>query len=148
MSEHRFRVRRLEETGLRPQTTTVEGSRADGAVFRLPRSGAAHGCGSVPDFDRLPPAVHVAGRVCPTVASDAYHPDPHIWRPAMSWGWRYVDADGEPVAGTATPGFDSQGDAESWLGEEWPDLRDAGAAAVFLVEDDRVHYGPMPLDPG
>jgi hypothetical protein len=41
----------------------------------------------------------------------------------------------------------SQGDAETWLGEYYPDLRDAGVRAVSLYEEDRLVYGPMALDP-
>jgi hypothetical protein len=43
--------------------------------------------------------------------------------------------------------FPAQGDAESWLGEVWRDLADAGADAVRLYEDGREVYGPMSLHP-
>jgi hypothetical protein len=60
----------------------------------------------------------------------------------MSWTWRY-----EPAETTAeTPGvFTSQSDAESWLGEAWRELADAGVVGVFLVHDGTDVYGPMPL---
>ena len=43
--------------------------------------------------------------------------------------------------------FTSQGDAESWLGENWPALLKAGVDQVSLTEDGRVEYGPMSLHP-
>jgi hypothetical protein len=43
--------------------------------------------------------------------------------------------------------FPTQSDAESWLGEEWRSLLAGGVARVTLLEDDRVVYGPMSLDP-
>ncbi|WP_278255504.1 hypothetical protein [Nocardioides convexus] len=41
--------------------------------------------------------------------------------------------------------FPSQGDAESWVGEIWHELADAGVAQVTLFESDREVYGPMSL---
>jgi hypothetical protein len=41
--------------------------------------------------------------------------------------------------------FANQSDAESWVGEVWQDLLDAGVAAVVLFEHDRQVYGPMKL---
>ncbi len=66
-----------------------------------------------------------------------------------SWTWRYVDAEGRtcrPAAAPATS-FPSQSDAESWLGEEWRTLLDAGVDAVHLLQDDVEVYGPMSLRP-
>lgn len=64
----------------------------------------------------------------------------------MSWHWRLADADGAAVSTEETlPDFTSQSDAESWIGEVWRDLVDAGAAEVSLYEDDRLVYGPMSL---
>ncbi len=40
------------------------------------------------------------------------------------------------------------GEAESWLGEFYPGLVDAGVQAVSLYEADRLVYGPMSLEPG
>jgi hypothetical protein len=48
-------------------------------------------------------------------------------------------------AGTSSPEFPSQSDAESWVGEVWRDLLDAGVDAVTLFEGDRQVYGPMSL---
>lgn len=66
-----------------------------------------------------------------------------------SWTWTYTDAAGAPVSGPTLPttGFPTQSDAESWLGESWQELADAGVAAVTLHEDDQVVYGPMSLSP-
>jgi hypothetical protein len=41
--------------------------------------------------------------------------------------------------------FASQGDAESWLGENWRALVDAGVDQVTLLDDERAEYGPMNL---
>jgi hypothetical protein len=43
--------------------------------------------------------------------------------------------------------FPSQSDAESWIGEEWRSLLDAGVDQVVLVEDGTIVYGPMSLHP-
>jgi hypothetical protein len=42
--------------------------------------------------------------------------------------------------------FPSQGEAETWLGEVYPDLIDRGVRAVSLKEADRLVYGPMALE--
>ncbi len=60
-------------------------------------------------------------------------------------GWRWV-ADRDPGDGTFDQTFPSQGEAESWLGEVYPDLVAQGVGAVSLYEADRVVYGPMRLD--
>jgi hypothetical protein len=39
----------------------------------------------------------------------------------------------------------TQGDAETWLGETWRELVDAGVDAVVLLDDGREVYGPMSL---
>ncbi|NHA67099.1 hypothetical protein [Phycicoccus flavus] len=64
------------------------------------------------------------------------------------WTWTYADADGAPVtAGPTTPSpFPTQSDAESWFGETWHDLADAGVASVTLHRDGEVVYGPMSLE--
>lgn len=56
---------------------------------------------------------------------------------------------GRPAAGrpVGPDGFPSQGEAESWLGESYPDLLAAGVRAVSLHEGDRRVYGPMSLEP-
>jgi len=69
----------------------------------------------------------------------------------MPWTWRYEKTDGEAVSGTGTGVqeaiFSSQGDAESWLGENWRDLVDNGVDQVTLFDDARKEYGPMSLHP-
>ena len=67
----------------------------------------------------------------------------------MSWTWRFQSPTGELVqpADIPAPAFAAQGDAESWLGESWRELADAGVSAVTLLEDGREVYGPMSLDP-
>jgi hypothetical protein len=68
----------------------------------------------------------------------------------MAFTWRYENASGAqvepivPVEGehTAHP---NQGDAESWIGEYWPDLLAAEVDQVSLLEDGAVVYGPMSL---
>jgi len=67
----------------------------------------------------------------------------------VSWTWRYEDASGAEVAPDGAPGadaFPTQSDAESWLGETWRDLLEAGVYQVTLLEDGREVYGPMGLN--
>jgi hypothetical protein len=63
----------------------------------------------------------------------------------MSWSWRYEDASGTALSAPRAETFPSKADAESWLGETWRELLDAGVQQVTLVENGRVEYGPMPL---
>lgn len=70
----------------------------------------------------------------------------------MAWIWRYEKADGTIIAASDLPApYDqtelqtTQADAESWLGEHWRGLSAAGIAQVYLLDDDRVVYGPMAL---
>jgi hypothetical protein len=66
----------------------------------------------------------------------------------MAWTWRYEGPDGAVVQpdGVAPPEqFPSQADAETWLGESWRELLEAGVAQVTLLEGDREVYGPMGL---
>lgn len=68
---------------------------------------------------------------------------------AKPWRWRLEDGTGAEVsapAELADQAFPSQADAESWVGEFWPDLAEAGVAAVTLFEVDREVYGPMSLE--
>jgi hypothetical protein len=69
------------------------------------------------------------------------------------WFWRLEDADGTEVALAGEVAeeygdrrFTSQADAESWIGESWAALKEAGVAAVTLIELERVVYGPMSLN--
>ena len=64
------------------------------------------------------------------------------------WWWRLEDSTGAEVTVTeeyAGQRFASQGDAESWIGEFWSELRAFGVDAVTLFEADRPVYGPMSL---
>lgn len=63
------------------------------------------------------------------------------------WRWRLEDASGNTVApdGVSDQEFPSQSDAESWVGEAWRELLEAGVDAVTLFEGDREVYGPMSL---
>ena len=65
----------------------------------------------------------------------------------MSYTWRYETNTGEPTApeGFAREVFPTQSDAETWLGETWRDLLEAGVDQVSLLEGDRVVYGAMSL---
>lgn len=67
---------------------------------------------------------------------------------AMTWTWRLEDAEGEPLDHAQPQAHASQSDAESWLGEHWRELADAGVAQVSLLDGDTVVYGPMPLSEG
>ena len=56
-----------------------------------------------------------------------------------------------PTAGCSTgerTEFPTRSDAETWLGEAYPDLAEDGVAAVTLFEGDREVYGPMSLEAG
>ena len=65
-----------------------------------------------------------------------------------TWSWELLDAPRHPVSGASNGGtFPSQSEAESWLGEEWRTLLEAGIDAVTLREGDAVVYGPMSLQP-
>ena len=77
---------------------------------------------------------------------------PPTFRPPSAserpWWWRLEDAAGGEVDAPAEHGgrrFASQADAESWVGETWPELVAAGVDAVSLFEHDRLVYGPMSL---
>jgi hypothetical protein len=67
----------------------------------------------------------------------------------MTWHWRLEDPSGatiDPEAlGVEVPASENQGDAESWLGENWRDLLERGVATVTLFDDESEVYGPMGL---
>jgi len=67
----------------------------------------------------------------------------------MVWSWRFEKADGTAASSGDVPkeAFGSQGDAESWLGENWRALLAAGVDQVSLLDDTRTEYGPMSLHP-
>lgn len=66
----------------------------------------------------------------------------------MTWTWRLEAADGNELSTPSSPGHPNQSDAESWLGEQWRELADAGVAQATLFEDTRKVYGPMSLAEG
>lgn len=64
------------------------------------------------------------------------------------WTWRLEDASGAEVevdGDLAGQRFSSQADAESWVGEIWSELAEAGVDGVTLFEGERQVYGPMSL---
>jgi hypothetical protein len=63
----------------------------------------------------------------------------------MAWVWRLEAADGRELDEPASPPHQNQSDAESWLGERWRELADAGIAQVTLLDSGRKVYGPMSL---
>src|ERR1051326_354433 len=69
--------------------------------------------------------------------------------PDMVWSWRFEKTDGTAASSGDVPkeAFGSQGDAESWLGENWRALLDSGVDQVTLLEESGVEYGPMSLHP-
>jgi hypothetical protein len=64
----------------------------------------------------------------------------------MALRWRYQDLDGGPTPGPEIT-FSDQDDAQEWLGREWPGLLESGVAAVTLLDEGSVVYGPMSLRP-
>ncbi|GAA3285297.1 hypothetical protein [Streptomyces lavendulae] len=80
----------------------------------------------------------------------------------VRWQWRFEDGDGaalvaqavvsaletrDPAARKSTDDFETQGDAETWIGLFWRPLLDAGVVQVVLLEGGREVYGPMSLAP-
>ncbi|MFA7265170.1 MAG: hypothetical protein WC054_02560 [Candidatus Nanopelagicales bacterium] len=69
----------------------------------------------------------------------------------MTFNWQFLDENlcfvtvPEDVAKPAE--FHAQADAETWIGEEWEALLDAGVESVNLVNDGAIVYGPMSLHP-
>ena len=67
----------------------------------------------------------------------------------MTWHWRLEDPSGAEIdpasVGVEAPASDNQGDAESWLGENWRDLLARGVATVTLLHGEDEVYGPMGL---
>ena len=57
------------------------------------------------------------------------------------WTWRYLPKDGVDEATLPKcESFTSQGDAESFIGEDFPTLWEAGVASVVLVRDNTDLY--------
>ena len=67
---------------------------------------------------------------------------------SQEWTWELLDAQGAVLdTDLGSSAFPTQSEAESWLGEEWRTLLDAGIDAVNLKEGDSRVYGPMSLQP-
>lgn len=59
----------------------------------------------------------------------------------MAWTWRYEAADGAAVTrAEESEEFPGQGDAESWVGEEWKQLLEEGIEKVTLLDDGQKIY--------
>ncbi|CAM3244448.1 hypothetical protein NODU109028_06185 [Nocardioides dubius] len=69
----------------------------------------------------------------------------------MPFRWQMHDEDGDAFVphdyALQGEGFETQADAESWLGEMFPDLLEEGIESVTLFKDDELIYGPMSLRP-
>jgi hypothetical protein len=67
----------------------------------------------------------------------------------MTWSWRLEDPSGAAIdpasIGVEVSDADNQGDAESWLGENWRELLARGVATVTLLHGEDEVYGPMGL---
>ncbi|QSY47887.1 MULTISPECIES: hypothetical protein [Streptomyces] len=65
----------------------------------------------------------------------------------MVWTWRFEKSDGSETPPALEPEeFTTQGDAESWIGENWKDLLEGGVDQVRLFEDDTdIYAAPMSL---
>jgi len=64
----------------------------------------------------------------------------------MVWTWQFEKADGSTVAApSGAEEFPTQGDAESWVGESWKELLEAGSDQVGRLRAGGRSYGPMSL---
>lgn len=61
----------------------------------------------------------------------------------MSWTWSLETAAGDVVRRSEP--FESRGDAESWIGEEFGELVSDGVDQVRLFDGETEIYGPMSL---
>jgi hypothetical protein len=61
----------------------------------------------------------------------------------MDWTWTLENSLGEVVGRSEE--FESRGDAESWVGEEFGELLAQGIDQVRLFEGETEVYGPMSL---
>lgn len=68
----------------------------------------------------------------------------------MSYQWRPVGGAYLPAtleADGLMPQFESQADAETWLGLNFDVLQASGVTEVELRKDNTLIYGPMSLEP-
>ncbi len=63
----------------------------------------------------------------------------------MTWTWAFESSTGEVIGRSEV--FESRGDAESWVGEEFGDLVERGIDQVRLFDGESEVYGPMSLHP-
>ncbi len=63
----------------------------------------------------------------------------------MSWSWAFESSTGDVVGRSDV--FESRGDAESWVGEEFGSLLEQGIDQVRLFDGETEVYGPMSLHP-
>ncbi|MCW2602223.1 MAG: hypothetical protein JWN61_358 [Pseudonocardiales bacterium] len=50
-----------------------------------------------------------------------------------TWTWRFEDAEGGALSEPAPETFGSRADAESWIGENWPEVAALGVVQVQLL---------------
>ena len=69
---------------------------------------------------------------------------------SATWQWRLHGADGQALAGPegADQRFASRSDAETWLGEAWPQLWRAGATVAVLLDEQQQVGQPIALREG
>lgn len=63
----------------------------------------------------------------------------------MTWSWAFETVTGDVVGRSDL--FESRGDAESWVGEEFGELVEQGIDQVRLFDGEAEVYGPMSLHP-
>ncbi len=61
----------------------------------------------------------------------------------MGWTWTLEDSLGDVKS--RSDEFESRGDAESWVGEEFEALLEQGIEQVRLFDGETEVYGPMSL---
>ena len=64
----------------------------------------------------------------------------------MTWTWTLESSIGHVIGRSEI--FESRGDAESWVGEEFGQLVEDGVDQVTLFDGEKEVYGPMSLHAG
>jgi hypothetical protein len=64
---------------------------------------------------------------------------------ATTWTWRYDDETGAALEQPRSEVFTSRGDAESWLGEHWSEVADAGGRRAQLLSGGTPVGRALPL---
>lgn len=62
-----------------------------------------------------------------------------------TWTWRFEDASARPMSVPLSDTFASRADAESWIGEHWPEVAAQGVAQAQLLGGGAPVGGPIPL---